>query len=128
MSFQAPSQTLLLLSIAFVCIIGAIAHLTFWLVPPHDRDLFVKIRRLTLRQRLRWRNQKWELLIGSWGFLILPFAIWCFFTQVFPMAALMALCAVLLSYVPPWVTMGWENARDRLSNESTLASRDLNHL
>jgi hypothetical protein len=114
-SFQANSQTLLLVSIAFGCIIGAIWQISLWLMPSHHREFIVKLRTLSIRDRLRcelrrclqWRYFKWDLMSGSGVFLAIPFLIWCAFNDVIPFAAFLAIAAVLFSNVPSWVTEFW---------------------
>jgi hypothetical protein len=120
-SFQAPTQTLLLVSIAFACLIGAIGQLTLWLIPSRLTDFIIKTRRLPVRQRYCWSNLKqkvlMDLLCGSWGILIIPFAVWCVFNQVVFVAALLAMFTILLSNIPQWVTMHLEPIGDDLSHK-----------
>lgn len=116
-SAQAPSLLLLLSSVLGAVIISIVGLAFSWRLPVDLQNSLIKVRALSLRQRLRWQSVKVELYLSltffSWIYILLLYIIWCCWMDIIPLAAMMAFLALFMSHLPPWVTMQWQHERDR---------------
>lgn len=102
-SYLAPSHGMLWLSVAFGAAIGAIALAQMWLGPRSMREFYTEFLRLPVRERLRWRHQRWNLLYSGWIVLsIWGLLGWCWYNGVFALSAIFAMNAVMFTATPAW--------------------------
>jgi hypothetical protein len=102
-SFLAPSQDLLWQSIVLGSGLGLLALTAAWLMPRSQREFTAEFAGLPLRERLRWRHQKWNLLYSSWSLLLIWGLIgWCWLSGVFVLPGIFAANAVLFAALPTW--------------------------
>jgi hypothetical protein len=100
---------------------GIIALVFAWRVPVSLQESLVRARTSPILQRFRWHNVKPELYLsltyGSWGYLFIPYAIWCAWNEIVPVAAMMAFSAVVVPNPPPWSFAHLMHEKDRYTIE-----------
>ena len=74
--------------------LGLVAMLWDWYKLRTRREFLLAFHHASLRERLRWKYQRPNLLLNGWLVLaILALIAWCYFNQIFVLPALCALNA-----------------------------------
>ncbi len=102
-SFMAPTAELLWVSVGLGAGLGASMLAATWLAPRRQREFAAEMARLPVRERLRWRHQRRNLLYHGWCVAgIWALAGCCLYRWVFILPAVYAMNAVLFAALPRW--------------------------